>query len=170
VILAGLFRSYVQPLIVMTAIPFGLIGAAAGHFVMGYPLTIASMVGLVALTGVVVNDALVMVTFINDRIRNGLGPREAVIEGGKARLRPILLTSATTVLGMGPLLLEQSFQAKFLIPMAISISGGLLFATVLTLIAVPALYIIVLDIRRNARRFVYWLLNKPMPEMALVAR
>jgi multidrug efflux pump subunit AcrB len=170
VILAGLFRSYVQPLIVMTAIPFGLVGAVAGHYVMGYPLTIASMTGLVALTGVVVNDSLVMVTFINDRVRNGLGPLEAVIEGGRARLRPILLTSATTVLGMGPLLLEQSFQAKFLIPMAISISAGLLFATVLTLAAVPALYLIVLDFRRAGRKFVYWLLNKPMPDIVLVAR
>lgn len=170
VILAGLFRSYVQPLIVMTAIPFGLVGAVAGHYLMGYPMTIASMTGLVALTGIVVNDSLVMVAFINELVRGGMGPLEAVIAGGKGRLRPILLTSVTTVLGMGPLLLEQSFQAKFLIPMAISISAGLVFSTVLTLIAVPSLYLLVLDFRRAGRRFVYWLINRPMPELVLVGR
>ncbi len=147
VILAGLFRSYVQPLIVMAIIPFGLIGAVVGHFVMGYPLTIASVIGLVALTGVVVNDSMIMVVFINRRVAEGAVPYEAVIEGGRGRLRPILLTSATTVLGMAPLLLETSFQAKFLIPMGISISAGLIFATVLTLIAVPSLYLIVNDIK-----------------------
>lgn len=160
VILAGLFRSYVQPLIVMSIIPFGLVGAVVAHFIMGYPLTIASLLGLVALTGVVVNDSMILVVFINRRIAEGVGPYEAVIEGGKGRMRPILLTSATTVLGMGPLLFETSFQAKFLIPMGLSLSGGLIFATVLTLGAVPALYLIVLDVKRTLTKFYGWLLGR----------
>lgn len=159
VILAGLFKSYIQPFVVMVAIPFGFIGAVLGHFVMGYPLTIASLIGLVALTGVVVNDAMILVVFINRRVSDGLDLQEAVVEAGRSRLRPILLTSATTVLGMAPLLLETSFQAKFLIPMGISLSGGLIFATVLTLIAVPSLVMIVADVKRSAHHLVSWLLT-----------
>jgi multidrug efflux pump subunit AcrB len=166
VILAGLFRSYAQPFIVMSVIPFGFIGAVAGHFVMGYPLTIASMIGMVALTGVVVNDSMILVTFINRSVAAGTPLREAVIEGGKSRLRPILLTSATTVLGMGPLLLETSFQAKFLIPMGISLAAGLIFATVLTLIAVPSLYLIVIDFKRIISCFGLWLVGRPTPRPA----
>ena len=168
VILAGLFRSYVQPLIVMSVIPFGLIGAVMGHFIMGYPLTIASVIGLVALTGVVVNDALVLVVFINRRVKEGVDPTEAVVEGGKDRLRPILLTSITTVLGMAPLLLETSFQAKFLIPMGLSLSGGLIFATVLTLVAVPSMYLIVGDVRRVVSNAWLWLLGKEPEAQSLV--
>ena len=123
-------------------------GAVAVHFVMGSPLTITSVIGLVALTGVVVNDSMILVVFINRRVAEGAVLREAVIEGGRSRLRPILLTSVTTVLGMGPLLLETSFQAKFLIPMGISISAGLTFATILTLVAVPSLYLIVNDTKK----------------------
>ena len=144
-ILAALFKSYIQPLIVMCAIPFGLIGVVAGHYVMGYPMTIMSMIGMVALTGIVVNDSMILVTFINRLVANGTPPFEAVIAGGKGRLRAILLTSMTTVLGLAPLLAERSFQAKFLIPMGVAISGGLIFATVLTLLAVPAFYLIALD-------------------------
>ncbi len=166
VLLAGLFRSYVQPLIVMSIIPFGLIGAVVGHYLMGYPLTIASMIGVVALTGVVVNDSMILVVFINRRVASGVPLYEAVIQGGKGRLRPILLTSATTVLGMGPLLLETSFQAKFLIPMGISISAGLLFATVFTLVAVPSLYMIVDDVKRNGASFMSWLLGRPSTQAA----
>jgi len=145
VILAGLFKSYVQPVVVMTAIPFGMIGAVVGHYIMGYPLTILSVIGLVALSGIVVNDSLILVDFINRRVAAGQHPFEAVVEGGKSRLRPILLTSITTIAGLGPLLAEQSFQARFLIPMGISISFGLAFATGLTLVVVPALYLIVRD-------------------------
>ncbi len=148
VVLAGLFRTYTQPLIVMAVIPFGLIGAVAGHLIMGYPLTILSLIGLVALTGIVVNDSMVLVAFVNRRVADGVTPFEAVIDGGISRLRAILLTSITTVLGIAPLLMERSFQAKFLIPMGISISGGLIFATVLTLVAVPSLYMIVDDVKR----------------------
>lgn len=155
-ILAGLFRSYVQPMIVMAVIPFGAIGAVTGHFVMGYPLTILSMIGFVALTGIVVNDSMILVVFINRRVAAGASAEEAVIEGGHSRLRPILLTSATTVLGIAPLLLETSFQAKFLIPMGVSISAGLIFATVLTLVAVPSLYLIVIDVKRALAAVGHW--------------
>jgi multidrug efflux pump subunit AcrB len=150
-VLAALFRSYVQPLIVMMAIPFGVVGAVAGHLIMGYPLTFMSMIGLVALTGIVVNDSLILVDFINQRVREGMPRAQAVIDGGQARLRAIILTSITTILGLAPLLAEQSFQAKFLIPMAISIAFGLAFATVLTLVLVPSLYLMVDDVARLSR-------------------
>lgn len=153
-ILAGLFKSYIEPVIVMIVIPFGLIGAVMGHYIMGYPLTILSMIGLVALTGIVVNDSMILVAFINRRVERGDDVFEAVIEGGKSRLRPILLTSITTVLGIAPLLFERSFQAKFLIPMGVSISGGLVFATVLTLVAIPSLYLIAHDMRQLLGRVI----------------
>ncbi|MGE3181776.1 MAG: efflux RND transporter permease subunit, partial [Phycisphaerae bacterium] len=152
VMLAGLFRSYLQPFVVLTAVPFGMIGAVWGHLVMGYPLTILSIIGIVALSGIVVNDSLIMVDFINKEIARGSQLFDAVITAGKRRLRPILLTSATTILGLGPLMLEQSFQAKFLIPMAISISFGLLFATLLTLLVVPSFYLILHDLKTVAAR------------------
>ncbi|MFQ5591384.1 MAG: efflux RND transporter permease subunit, partial [Phycisphaerae bacterium] len=145
VILATLFRSYAQPLIVMAVIPFGIIGAVAGHYLMGYPLTILSLIGMVALSGIVVNDSMLLVTFINRLSSQGRPVTEVVVEASAGRLRPILLTSATTVLGVAPLLAEKSFQARFLIPMGISISAGLLFATVLTLVATPSLYLIMRD-------------------------
>ncbi|HUU82686.1 MAG TPA: efflux RND transporter permease subunit [Phycisphaerae bacterium] len=152
VILAGLFRSYVQPLIVMTAIPFGLTGAVVGHYLMGYPLTVLSLIGLVALSGIVVNDSLILVSFINRQIAAGTKMFEAVVIGCKSRLRPILLTSITTVAGLAPLLAEQSFQARFLIPMGISISFGLAFATVLVLVVVPSIYLIAADLRSVGAR------------------
>ncbi|MEJ2168704.1 MAG: efflux RND transporter permease subunit, partial [Desulfobacterales bacterium] len=153
-LLASQFRSYIQPLIVMTAIPFGLIGAILGHLVMGMEFTIVSVFGIVALSGIVVNDSLILIDFINRAVRGGTEIDTAVIESGKARFRPVLLTSITTIAGLFPLLLERSFQAQFLIPMAVSICFGLLVATVLTLLYVPALYLIVRDIRNAiARRF-----------------
>ncbi|MHC5110019.1 MAG: efflux RND transporter permease subunit [Planctomycetota bacterium] len=165
VILAGLFRSYIQPMIVMSVVPFGMIGVILGHAILNYPLTLLSNIGAVALTGIVVNDSMIIVTFINREVQAGKDPYEAVIIGGKSRLRPILLTSATTVLGVAPLLLEQSFQAKFLIPMGISISAGLVFATALTLVAVPALYLIVLDFKSMAARVANWFIPRS-PELA----
>jgi len=147
-ILAALFRSYVQPVIVMAAIPFGVIGVILGHLAFGSPLTFFSMIGLVALSGIVVNDSLILMEFINRERARGTPAYVAVIMGGRARLRAILLTSITTVLGLGPLLTETSFQAKFLIPMGISIAAGLLFATVLTLIGIPTLYMIMIDAQR----------------------
>ncbi|UCH20677.1 MAG: efflux RND transporter permease subunit, partial [Deltaproteobacteria bacterium] len=145
-LLASQFRSYAQPIIIMMAIPFGMIGAILGHLVMGKEFTIISIFGIVALSGIVVNDSLILIDFINRAIRGGVDVDRAVVESGKVRFRPVLLTSLTTIAGLLPLLLERSFQAQFLIPMAISISFGLLVATLLTLLYVPALYLIVRDI------------------------
>ena len=146
-LLAIPFKSYFQPLIVMSAIPFGLIGAIWGHVVLGMDLAILSMFGIVALTGVVVNDSLVMVDFINRSFRKGIPLAEAIRAAGTSRFRPILLTSLTTFAGLTPLLLERSMQARFLIPMAISLAFGVLFATFITLILVPSLYAILEDFR-----------------------
>lgn len=134
------FASYAQPLIVMAVIPFGVVGALWGHAAMGLPLTMFSVFGLVALTGVVVNDSIVLVDFINARLREGMPLGEALLESGRRRLRPVLLTSATTVAGLLPILLEDSLQAQFLIPMANSLCFGLMLSTVLVLILVPTFY------------------------------
>jgi len=146
-LLASQFRSYIQPVIIMMAIPFGLIGAIAGHLIMGMQITMISIFGFVALSGIVVNDSLILIDFINRALREGGEVTAAVVKSGKARFRPVLLTSITTIAGLFPLLLERSFQAQFLIPMAVSISFGLLAATILTLLYVPALYLIVMDVR-----------------------
>ena len=143
--LAGLFRSYVQPLVVMAAIPFGVQGAIIGHWLTDNPMTILSAIGLVALTGIVVNDSLVLVDFINRRIRDGMTPFQASLDGATLRLRPILLTTLTTAAGLTPLMFEKSFQAKFLIPMAVTLTFGLIFATVLTLLIVPVINLIFFD-------------------------
>jgi multidrug efflux pump subunit AcrB len=145
-LLASQFRSYIQPVIIMMAIPFGLIGAVLGHLIMGMEFTIVSIFGIVALSGIVVNDSLILIDFINRAVRDGMDINQAVVESGRARFRPVLLTSVTTVAGLFPLLLERSFQAQFLIPMAVSICFGLIAATVLTLLYVPSLYLIVQDI------------------------
>ena len=145
-LLASQFRSYMQPLIIMMAIPFGLIGAILGHLVLGMEFTIVSIFGIVALSGIVVNDSLILIDFINRAVRSGVDVNQAVIESGRARFRPVLLTSVTTIAGLFPLLLERSFQAQFLVPMAVSLCFGLLVATILTLLYVPALYLIVKDI------------------------
>ncbi|MEW6663986.1 MAG: efflux RND transporter permease subunit [Thermodesulfobacteriota bacterium] len=146
VILASQFRSYVQPIIIMTAIPFALIGAILGHMAMGIEITIVSLFGIVALAGIVVNDALVLIDFINRRIRDGSDVESAVLASGRLRFRAVMLTTITTIGGLLPLILERSFQAQFLIPMAVSISFGLLLSTALTLLYVPALYMIVADL------------------------
>ncbi|MCP3905804.1 MAG: efflux RND transporter permease subunit [Planctomycetes bacterium] len=146
-ILAWLFSSYVQPLAVMLAIPFGMIGVIWGHLTMGYDLTFLSLIGFVALSGIVVNDSLILVQFFNERIASGDELRAALVAAGRQRLRPIMLTTITTVLGLTPLMLEQSFQAKFLIPMAISISFGLMSATVLILLVLPCIMVIVDDLK-----------------------
>jgi multidrug efflux pump subunit AcrB len=150
-IIAVLFRSYTQPLIVMTAIPFSLVGAVLGHLVMGSPFTVLSMIGGVALAGIVVNDSLILVDFINRACREGKPVLEAAIEGSKARVRAILLTSVTTIAGLGPLLFERSFQAKFLIPMAVSIVFGLAFATILILLLIPTIYLLLEDAKAAVR-------------------
>jgi multidrug efflux pump subunit AcrB len=147
-VLAGLLRSYVQPIVIILSVPVGLVGGVIGHAVMGYDLTMMSVFGLVALSGVVVNDALVLIDYINRRLREGVHVKEAVYEAGEARFRAVVLTTLTTVVGLGPLLLEQSGQALTVLPMAISLVFGLTFATALTLIVVPALFLTVNDVRR----------------------
>ncbi len=140
VLLVLQFRSYVQPLIILAIIPFGMIGALWGHAIMGLPLTLFSMFGLVALAGVVVNDSIVLIDFINLRVRDGMPAKEALAEAGRRRFRPVMLTSMTTIAGLFPLLLERSFQAQLLIPMATSLAFGLMLATMLVLILVPVFY------------------------------
>lgn len=153
-IVAALFRSYIQPLLVMVAIPISFVGVVWGHLLMGYPLTLLSLIGSVALAGIVVNDSLILVDLINRKRRAGRAVFAAVLEGSRGRLRAILLTSVTTMAGLAPLMLEQSFQAQFLIPMAISIVFGLAFATLLTLMLVPTLYL-VLDDAAGVLRWVW---------------
>ena len=131
----------------MAAIPFGFVGAMLGHIIMGYSLSVISMMGLVALSGVVVNDALVMVDYANRQQRAGLGPVEAIRAAGIRRFRPILLTTLTTFGGLAPMIFETSRQARFMIPMAVSLGYGILFATAITLILVPCLFLIVEDLR-----------------------
>ena len=140
-LLAIPFKSYFQPLVVMSSIPFGVTGAVIGHLILGMNLSVLSMMGIVALTGVVVNDSLVMVDFINRYRKEGNNIKEAVLEAGPRRFRPIFLTSLTTFVGLVPLILEQSTQAKFMIPMAVSLSFGVLFATAITLLLVPVSYL-----------------------------
>lgn len=142
VLLTVEFNSYGQPLVVMGVIPFGIVGAILGHAIMGLPLTLFSMLGLVALTGVVVNDSIVLVDFINARVKAGVPLREAVVEAGQRRFRPVLLTSLTTVAGLLPILMETSFQAQLVIPMATSLCFGLMLSTLLVLVLVPVFYTI----------------------------
>ena len=138
-LLAIPFGSYTKPLIIMAAIPFGIIGAVLGHAILGLQMAIMSLFGIIGLSGVVVNDSLVMIDFINERLRQGMPGRDAIIAGAKARFRPIFLTSVTTFLGVAPLVFETSLQAQFLIPMAASLGFGILFATVVLMMIVPAL-------------------------------
>ncbi len=147
-LLAIPFRSYSQPAIVMSVIPFGLIGAILGHFIMGMPLSMMSIFGILALSGIVVNDSLVLVDYINRRRREGMALADAVSAAGVARFRAILLTSLTTFCGLMPLIFEKSTQAQFLIPMAVSLGFGILFATAITLLLIPINYMILDDIRR----------------------
>ena len=148
-LLAIPFKSYSQPLIVMSIIPFGMIGAVAGHWIMGMELTIMSLLGMLALIGVVVNDSLVLVDYINKRRSEGLDLKEAVLTAGGARFRPVMLTSLTTFIGLIPLLFEKSTQAQFLIPMAVSLGFGILFATFITLILVPVNYSLMAGLKQN---------------------
>ncbi|WP_020585380.1 efflux RND transporter permease subunit [Desulfobacter curvatus] len=146
-LLAIPFKSYFQPLIIMLCIPFGVIGAVAGHIIMGYSLSVMSLFGLVAMAGVVVNDSLVLIDFANRLVRGGMPVAAAVKAAGIQRFRPILLTTLTTCGGLAPIITETSRQAKFLIPMAISLGFGIFFATLITLGLVPCLYLILEDIK-----------------------
>ncbi|MBF0377244.1 MAG: efflux RND transporter permease subunit [Desulfamplus sp.] len=154
-LLAIPFKSYIQPMIIMSAIPFGIVGAILGHIMLGYPLSLMSLFGLVALSGVVVNDSLVMVDFANRKRRENainlpeekISAFEAITQSGVQRFRPIMLTTLTTFGGLAPMIFETSRQARFMIPMAISLGCGILFATVITLALVPALYMVIEDIK-----------------------
>jgi multidrug efflux pump subunit AcrB len=141
------FRSYLQPAIILLSIPFGIVGAVWGHVLLGYTLTIISLFGILALSGVVVNDSLVLIDCTNRLRREGLDARAAVREAALQRFRPVLLTSLTTFGGLAPMIFETSRQARFLIPMAISLGFGVLFGTLITLILVPSLYVIIDDLR-----------------------
>ncbi|MBM4152989.1 MAG: efflux RND transporter permease subunit, partial [Kiritimatiellaceae bacterium] len=153
ILLAIPFRSYIQPLIVMTSIPFGIIGAVLGHILMGYDMTMIGIIGMLALSGVVVNDALVLIDFANSRRAHHDNAHDAVVAAGVQRFRAIMLTTLTTFGGLAPMIFETSRQARFLIPMAISLGYGLLFATGITLLLVPSLYMIVEDIKEKFKSF-----------------
>ena len=151
-LLAVPFKSYSQPLIVMISIPFGIIGAILGHLLLGYDMTMLGIIGMLALSGVVVNDALVLISFANDRRAHHDNAHDAVVSAGIQRFRPILLTTMTTFGGLTPMIFEKSMQAKFLIPMAISLGFGILFATFIALLLVPCLYMVIDDCGRLKRK------------------
>ena len=163
ILLAIPFKSYAQPLVVMLVIPFGMVGAVIGHWIMGMNLTLLSLMGVLALSGVVVNDSLVLVDYINKKRAEGVALFDSVYAAGGRRFRPVILTSLTTFAGLMPLLFEKSTQAQFLIPMAVSLGFGILFATIITLFLVPINYLIMEDIKRYCVRYkndMRWLINK----------
>lgn len=159
-LLAIPLTSWTQPFVIMAAIPFGLAGAVFGHVVMGVEFSITSFFGMVPLVGIVVNDALVLLDFINQNRRAGMSTRDAVLAAGPLRVRPILLTSVTTCAGLAPLMAERSIQAQFLIPMAVSLAFGVAFATLVTLLLVPSLYSLLDDAARPMSR------HRASPEVA----
>ncbi|MBW2631482.1 MAG: efflux RND transporter permease subunit, partial [Deltaproteobacteria bacterium] len=138
--------------VVMTAIPFGIVGAAVGHLIMGLDITFVSLFGMVGLAGVVVNDSLVLMYATNRLRRQGADAHDAIVQAGTLRFRAIILTSLTTFAGLTPMILERSLQAKFLIPMAVSLGYGVLFATFITLLLIPSLYLILEDILNLVER------------------
>jgi multidrug efflux pump subunit AcrB len=153
-LLAIPFKSYSQPLIVMVSIPFGIIGAVLGHLLLGYEMTMMGIIGMLALSGVVVNDALVLIDFANSRRAYHDNAHDAVVSAGIQRFRPILLTTLTTFGGLAPMMLETSRQAKFMIPMAISLGFGILFATLIALLLVPCLYMVIDDCSRLKQKWI----------------
>ncbi len=148
VIIATVFRSYIQPFIIIFTIPFGIIGAIIGHLFFDYNISMMSIFGMVALSGVVINDAIVLIERVNNNLACGMKLFDAIIQGGARRFRAIFLTSISTIGGLAPLIMETDMQARFLIPMALSVAGGVAFATVLTLLLIPSLLVILNDFRR----------------------
>jgi multidrug efflux pump subunit AcrB len=146
-LLAIPLKSYSQPFIIMSVIPFGIVGAIIGHLVLGMAVSVLSICGIIALSGVVVNDSLIMVDFVNRARKEGFSLMEAAISAGTQRFRAIILTSLTTFMGLMPIVFEKSLQAQIVIPMAISLAFGILFATIITLLLVPALYLILNDLK-----------------------
>ncbi len=153
IIMATIFRSYAQPFLILFTIPFGIIGAVIGHLVFGYDLSMMSLFGMVALTGVVVNDAIVLIERVNTNIAEKMPFYDAILMGGSRRFRAIVLTTVSTVGGLAPLIMETDLQARFLIPMALSVAAGVLFATILTLVLLPSLLVILNDFRCLLYRF-----------------
>ena len=166
VILGGLFRSALQPLLIMLVIPFGAVGVLVGHLVLGQPVGLLTLIGITALTGIVVNDSLVLVDFINQGRRRGAGRWRSILKAGKVRLRPVLLTSITTIAGFGNLALKTTGQAAFLAPMAISVVWGIAFATVLTLVLIPAL-VVIADDAKGALRHVFGPSGRAAPDVEI---
>ena len=148
------FGSYVQPIIVMVAVPFGIVGVVLGHLIMCYALSLMSMMGVVALSGVVVNDSFLLIINANERRKQGASAFEAIYQAGVRRFRPIVLTTLTTFCGLTPMMLETSVQGRFMIPMAISLAFGILFATGVSLVLVPCLYLLIEDVRRLCGRII----------------
>ena len=162
VIIATIFRSYIQPLVIMITVPFGIIGAVFGHILLGYDVTMLSVFGMVALSGVVVNDAIVLIERVNANLAQGMPLKDALPIGGARRFRAIFLTTISTVGGLTPLIMERDLQAQFLIPMALSVAAGVAFATLLTLVLIPCLLAILNDLRRGAYYVRYG--HLPTPE------
>ena len=146
--LAVPFNSFIQPIIIMMSIPFGIVGAVTGHLIMGYSLSVMSMFGVVALSGVVINDSLVLIDFANRQKKSEMNAHDAIYSAGIQRFRPVLLTTLTTFGGLAPMIFETSRQARFLIPMAVSLGFGIVFATLITLVLVPCLFLIVEDLKQ----------------------
>jgi multidrug efflux pump subunit AcrB len=146
-------KSYLQPLIIMGVIPFGMIGALIGHIILGLPFSFLSVFGIVALSGVVVNDSLIMVDFVNRGVDEGMDLENAAVQVGTQRIRAILLTSLTTFFGLLPMLLETSLTAQMVLPMAVSLGFGILFATGITLFLIPCLYVVLVDVDRSRNVF-----------------
>jgi len=159
VIIATIFRSYIQPFIIMVSIPFGIIGAFFGHILMGLDLTMLSLFGMVALAGVVVNDAIILIECVNTFMAGGMPFFEAVCRGGARRFRAIFLTTVSTGAGLTPIIIEKDTQAQFLIPMALSIAAGVAFSTMVTLILIPTL----MGILNDLRRIKYAIVNRSWP-------
>jgi multidrug efflux pump subunit AcrB len=151
-LMASQLKSYTQPLIILAGVPFGAAGALVGHFLLGYNLSFISIFGIVALSGVVVNDSLVLLDRYNKLVESGWENAKAIVEAARLRFRAIFLTTATTALGLTPMLFETSTQAQFLIPMAVSLATGIVFASVIILFLIPALVMIREDMRRNTKK------------------
>jgi multidrug efflux pump subunit AcrB len=146
IVLAWVFAGYARPLIVMVIIPFGIVGVVLGHLIMGQSLTMLSLVGLLGLSGIIVNDSIILVSRADERVAAGESMQEAAAGAARDRLRAVVLTSLTTIGGLTPLMFETSIQAQFLLPMAITIVFGLAMATFLVLLLVPVVYAILADI------------------------
>ena len=168
-LLAIPFKSLLQPIFVMLAIPFGVIGALLGHIILGVTPSYLSVFGMLALAGVAVNDSIVLMDYINQRRAAGKTLREAVLEAGARRFRPILLTAGTTFAGLAPLMVAKSLQAQFLVPMAISLGCGVLFGTMITLFLVPCALLMAEDLGRQWRRFAQWFLRPFQPVLSIAA-